>query len=381
MPKETTPAAAENVSRQASTESQSAVSAEAPRVPTANAESNTTPAYEATIGRGEGFNTLFEELRDSVPADRAAEGGPVMNKILNTDPTELSRMLGAYDPATGESMVMQPGDRLHLNGDKLWLVREGMEPQLLMEADATGAVTVYELEGVQMSGGRVPVPAEAPAVPSLVQEAQPAAPLEPAVPAESEPFVEAAPEPEDEAAPEPMGKSDAPVPPEPAERPVVPPEPIAPQPEASTPPARESIPTEVERPEPGTEAGVDGLDRTQPFVNPNQVPVDPRTPAAYESTASDGSKIVTIYGGSGDSPFYAAQQAMRAFTEKGLNVSEVRFEAWDVDPITGEAEPYTGAFRFDAAAGQVVPTLEDYPSPDPDRFTNRLAFDYRPTRS
>lgn len=96
----------------------------------------------AVIGKGEGFNTLFEELRDKVRTDLSGmeDSSPVMKYLFSTSPTELSDRIGAFNPETGASMVMHQGDQLFLdeNGN-LWFEKLGETPRLVMENDPSSS--------------------------------------------------------------------------------------------------------------------------------------------------------------------------------------------------------------------------------------------------
>ncbi|MDQ1299377.1 MAG: putative Fe-S oxidoreductase [Patescibacteria group bacterium] len=129
--------------------------AEAPRAPVAEVKAE---PITATIDAGEGFNRLFLDLRDS--ADTRLHGmqdvsssSPVMEYLFTASPSELSERIGAFDPETGKSMIMQPGDKLFLDdkGD-LWFQKVGGEAKLLMENDATapGGFKVHDLPEIQI---------------------------------------------------------------------------------------------------------------------------------------------------------------------------------------------------------------------------------------
>lgn len=123
------------------------------------------------IEQGEGFNHLFTGLRES-----GFNGStPVGNYLLNGElaPTQLSDAIGAFDPVTGESMIMEVGDKLVVDAkENVWFVREGEAPRLILENNpsAPNGVAVHEF----------PPRAAAPVVPS--PEVAPSAPvLEPVV--------------------------------------------------------------------------------------------------------------------------------------------------------------------------------------------------------
>lgn len=108
-----------------------------------------TPEHVATIETGEGFNTLFRDLQDSVRA--SGDTGPVAQRLLSMSPTELSDSVNAFDPETGGSMVMQPGDKLYIDEhDNLVFERAG-ETTVLMEAEG-GNVETHAFEDPRMMG-------------------------------------------------------------------------------------------------------------------------------------------------------------------------------------------------------------------------------------
>ncbi|MES2931416.1 MAG: hypothetical protein V4682_01815 [Patescibacteria group bacterium] len=124
----------------------------------------------ATIDAGEGFNKLFLDLRDSVDTklhgmQDVSSSSPVMEYLSKTSPTELSERIGAFDPETGESMIMQPGDKLFLDdkGD-LWFQKEGGEAKLLMENDAAapGGFKVHDLADIKVPEASIPVSTQSP---------------------------------------------------------------------------------------------------------------------------------------------------------------------------------------------------------------------------
>ncbi len=121
-------------------------------VPTPSAEASyvTPTAPEGMlrtveIEQGEGFNHLFTGLRES-----GFNGStPVGNCLLNGEltPTQLSDAIGAFDPVTGESMVMEVGDKLVVDAkENVWFVREGEVPRLILENNpsASNGVEVHE---------------------------------------------------------------------------------------------------------------------------------------------------------------------------------------------------------------------------------------------
>lgn len=130
----------------------------------------------AVIEKGEGFNKLFVDLKASVKSDFPGmiDSSQVMKELFSMSPSELSDKIGAFDPKTGESMVMQPGDMLFLDEKgNLWFEKSGGgKPQLLMEVDPKNPTQVitHELKGVEMRSAHVAVPA--------APTEKPAAPLE-----------------------------------------------------------------------------------------------------------------------------------------------------------------------------------------------------------
>lgn len=127
-----------------------------PSVPTAPEVAPAVEPIVATIEAGEGFNKLILDLRGSVD-DRLhgmqQDSSPVMKYLLETSPTELSDRIGAFDPSTGESMVMQAGDKLYLDdkGD-LYFERVGEEARLVIGNDPSSpeGFKVEELKDFDM---------------------------------------------------------------------------------------------------------------------------------------------------------------------------------------------------------------------------------------
>lgn len=119
----------------------------------------------ATIEAGEGFNKLILDLRGSVD-DRLhgmqQDSSPVMKYLFETSPAELSERIGAFDPESGESMLMHAGDKLYLDdkGD-LYFERAGEEAQLIIRNDPTSpeGFRVEEFKDVDM----LSTPTQAPA--------------------------------------------------------------------------------------------------------------------------------------------------------------------------------------------------------------------------
>ncbi len=118
------------------------------------------------IERGEGFNSLFSELQENVRAisPELAESSPVVARLMELSPTELSELVNTYDPDTGASMVMQPGDQLYLNDDgNLVFERIGEDPREILVLE-NGQAVERPFEDPVMMGGR-PAPAEVERVP------------------------------------------------------------------------------------------------------------------------------------------------------------------------------------------------------------------------
>lgn len=138
----------------------------------------------AVVEKGEGFNKLIVDLKASVKSDFPGmiDSSPVMKELFSMSPSELSDKIGAFDPKTGESMVMQPGDQLFLDEKgNLWFEKSGGgKPQLLMEVDPKNPTQVitHELKGVEMHGAAEVAPkgsTEKPVAPSETQSAAAAA--------------------------------------------------------------------------------------------------------------------------------------------------------------------------------------------------------------
>ncbi|MDP2816568.1 MAG: hypothetical protein Q8O19_07810, partial [Rectinemataceae bacterium] len=148
----------------------------APSVPVAPEAVQPVEPIVATIEAGEGFNKLFVDLRESV--DTRFHGmqdtsSPVMKYLFETSPTALSDRIGAFDPKTGESMIMQVGDKLYLDdkGD-LYFERPGQEAQLIMQNDPSSpdGFKVQELKDVELLRNETPT-SEGTKQPSPAEEA------------------------------------------------------------------------------------------------------------------------------------------------------------------------------------------------------------------
>ena len=143
---------------------------EAPDTAPVTPEATTAPegiVRDVSIGKGEGFSTLFDDIRESGFNGTTAVGNRLLDSNLSLG--DLSEQVGAYDPQTGESMIMYEGDRFVIDEhENVWFLREGDEPKLVLENDpsAPGGLRVHELSGYEMQGGSVSAPApsaEAPA--------------------------------------------------------------------------------------------------------------------------------------------------------------------------------------------------------------------------
>lgn len=145
---------------------------EAPDTASVASETTTAPqgpegiVRDVSIGKGEGFSTLFGDIRESGFNGTTAVGSRLLDSNLSLG--DLSEQVGAYHPETGESMIMYEGDRFVIDEhENVWFLREGDEPRLVLENDpsAPGGLRVHELSGYEMQGS-VPAPApsaEAPA--------------------------------------------------------------------------------------------------------------------------------------------------------------------------------------------------------------------------
>lgn len=153
-----------------------------------------TVQHASVIERGEGFNTLFAEVQFSVR--EAGDTSPLAQRLMGMSPTELSDLVNAYDPETGGSMVMQPGDKLYIEGDTLVFERGG-QTQVLMEVE-NGQVQTHAFEDPQMMGVRV-----APASEVAAPAAETPGPSEelPGTTATADPAEGAQPEVQEQAAP------------------------------------------------------------------------------------------------------------------------------------------------------------------------------------
>lgn len=236
---------------------------------------------EAAIGKGEGFNHLFEDIRSS-----GFNGStPVGNLLLNKDfsLTELSDQVGGFDPETGKSMLMLEGDRLVVDeNENVWFVREGESPKLVLENDpaAPGGVKIHELSEYRMLGtNSIP---ETPSIKDVAAETE-------TVSAPNEPSVTPVDVVEESPAPATAASPTIETPPEPP-------------PVAETTPSvtnTAEVPESVPRPE--TEGpNVFG----DPYVNGNGVSIDPSEPHIYEN--SNGRLFMS--GGSKEAVYEQAQE-------------------------------------------------------------------------
>lgn len=130
-----------------SVEMTSGTRASAPEAYTAPAAPEGPFLREVSIGKGEGFNQLFADFRNSGFNGSLPSVAMLLNPQLSL--TELSERIGAFDPETGESMVMLEGDKLVIDAEEnVWFVRNG-ESQLLLE-NRNGQLVEHKLEGMEM---------------------------------------------------------------------------------------------------------------------------------------------------------------------------------------------------------------------------------------
>lgn len=104
------------------------------------------------IEKGEGFNHLFSDLRQSEFTGSTPVGTYLMNGELT--PTQLSDAIGAFDPKTGESMPMEVGDKLVVDAkENVWFVREGEAPRLILENNpsAPNGVAIHEFPPAEVA--------------------------------------------------------------------------------------------------------------------------------------------------------------------------------------------------------------------------------------
>ncbi len=325
---------------------------------------------EAVIGKGEGFNQLFVDLREA-----GLEGDSVVVKHLlnpNLTASELSSEVTAIDGL--KNAVTQVGDKLFVDKDgSLWFERDGQQ-QLLMES-RNGELLIHELKGLEM---RVPVGASSD-VPS------------PSFVADSVPAVEGTSIPEDTARPyEIPAESVGPVIDESSEQPEPAPRTIGTPLEnfrRDVSPVESSQGIDTVR-TPGTigrsleefqstygnhdaviEQGAPG------FLNPHGVEITPSVPGTYEWRMPNTNVSYAIaYGGSPDVTLAWVHEELRLNPEaKILVVTDT------IDPATGAPAERVDAWKI-GQDGQAIreegiidpATNRSVPSPDPRDFTRKI---------
>lgn len=334
----------------------------APEAPAALA----APLAEATIQRGEGFNSLFVELRASGTLGDSAVARHLMDPNLSA--SELSAEVKAL--VEGKSAVTQPGDRLFVDEKGLWFERDGVK-QLLME-EKDGKVVTPGLSGIELRATEVEP--KAPLRPEVVSE-------EPAVDADAErtaelnrgslegtPIEEASPV--EDAPPESAAaRSAEPATGQPAQKPEAPvqeqnvpaqPEEVAPASEEA-PAADETADRQpVERAEPSY---------NEPFVNRNSISIDPRTSSIYRNESG----TITVFGGDFAERFELAQDY--AAEHPG---TVVHLESSRPVLVDGQMRPWTTRVSMDPGTRQMTadtsPASAAYVGrPDPQSFTGKIA--------
>ncbi len=304
---------------------------------------------------GEGFGQMIMEFKHNFHDQLGSVNpSPAEAHVLNTDPNELAREIGAL---TGDgSLVMQPGDQLFADahGD-VWFQAQGHEPRLVFHNDPQ-APGGFNHGTIDSGTWRT----DAPVADSAPQE-DPSAALNRAQYAAHEPVqpvqtvtvehVEGV-KPFDGAGIKPSvfptHLDTTPTPEAPAAPPHAPEHAPAITPESPT------------------------------FTNTLGVEVNPAVPAVYAIPQQGGGEVLYMFGGSGNASFLAAQQY--AATHPGV---EVRFTAESVDTITGVRTPMSGVFRSDesgAIMGSPVDPRTGDPviAPDPMSFARKLDFTYKP---
>ncbi|HEY0948095.1 MAG TPA: hypothetical protein VGE53_01200 [Candidatus Paceibacterota bacterium] len=236
---------------------------------------------EVTIGKGEGFNTLFQSIRASEFPYTTAVGKMLGDAGIS--PTELSDRIGAFDPETGKSMVMLEGDRLVVDAKQnVWFVREGETPRIVLENDPTapGGVRIHELSGQRMLAS-APQGADIPASP--VEDVNPAVAPRPNALEENDSS-----EPGPEGAPEPASAGSQP----PAEQ------------ESTG--ATSAVPErEIRSSGPDTSSASETSNVfDDPYTNVHGVEIDPSEPHVYQN--AEGSFFMS--GGTKDAVYEAAQE-------------------------------------------------------------------------
>lgn len=334
---------------------------------------------EVRIDAREGFGTLLKDLRQS-----GFNGStPVGNHLLTADlsPERFSHELGAYDPDTGKSMIMQPGDTLRVDAqENVWLIRDGKPPHLLLENDPSEprGFAVHPLDNPEIhvpdavaheagadpdaGAANEPVQADAPASQEAASSetagaseqgtGEPLARQEPAAPAQAP------------AGPEPSQAEDA------VKLPRVSGERVAPAGSGSG-----VIP--IERFNADLAAQDAARAAAELFTNQHSIEIDPSTPTAYEMRipGTDDTHMV-MSGGTHEEYSAAAQQYAR--THPG---SLILFTTPVRDPLTGLVTNRIDAWGSEQSAEPelmrgIVPDLEGPAyrlSIDPQNFTRKLS--------
>ncbi len=349
----------------------------------------------ASVDPGEGFGELVQDFKLSFKAQFPGvdSPSPALEHLLRTNPNELAHeLLAAKD---GTSLIMHKGDTLIVDNDQnVWFQQSGKEPQLVLENDPTapGGFVKHEIHGpMQADAVRVeaPVAGTAPAAPapegvSITDGTAPIVtpegvtieqgglvPEQAAAPAEvSAPLERVVPAPQGQGLQFTERPTEAPAAPAPApEQAVVASEP-APAP-AEAPRVVPEAPVEV----PHTPAAMLG---EASFINDRGLEITPSKPEVYFAPAPGGGEIAYMYGGEGLAAFKAAQQ----FAQENPGIS-VRFFAVNIDTVTGEETPLTGAFQA-TTEGRVDGIMNDpmtdapFAPPDLESFTRKLGFVYKP---